>query len=57
MKGKSGKTAPDCATCVRRETCERAREGTFCPMWAANPPRDRGESPADKWARGDENEL
>ena len=51
---KSGKAAPDCATCVRRGECERAAEGTFCPAWASAPPRDRGESPADKWARGDE---
>lgn len=51
---KNGKAAPDCTTCVRRGECERAAEGTFCPAWASAPPRDRGESPADKWARGDE---
>ena len=48
---------PDCRTCAQRETCERAQDGTFCPQWRRTDPPDRGESPADRWARGEDVEL
>lgn len=45
---------PDCATCYKKDTCEKAQEGTFCPMWRSEPPAPRGEDPNDRWRRGEE---
>jgi hypothetical protein len=44
---------PDCGTCVHRNGCERFEEGSFCGKWASREPEDRGEGPAQKWARGE----
>jgi hypothetical protein len=49
--------APGCETCVQREVCDRARNGFFCPSWRSEKPKDRGEGPAEKWSRGDEDDV
>lgn len=48
------RTEPDCGTCVRKDECERAREGCFCPMWQGREPEPKGEDPNEAWRRGDE---
>lgn len=49
--------AVGCETCVKREECPRAAEGRFCPEWRSEEPKDRGEGPAEKWSRGDEDDV
>ena len=44
----------DCDVCWKRTECERATSGTFCGQFARKAPKDRGESPADAWARGED---
>jgi len=44
---------PDCGTCIYRFECERFTEGSFCGQWRSREPEDRGEGPAQKWARGE----
>lgn len=46
-----------CESCVKREECERAQEGRFCPDWRSREAKDRGEGPAEKWSRGEENDV
>ena len=46
--------APSCETCTRYRTCDRAEEGTFCTQWQGREARERGESPADAWSRGED---
>lgn len=48
---------PDCALCVYRGECEIAQDGTFCQRFRSELPPDRGESPADAWARGEDVDL
>ena len=50
-------TAPDCRTCIRKDDCEYAADGTFCTGYRSEPPRDRGEGPSDLWARGEDAPL
>ena len=49
--------APDCRVCLWRDACETAQAGTFCLNFRKEPPPDRGESPADRWARGEDVDL
>lgn len=49
-----GAQEPDCEVCIHREECVMAQLGRFCPRFAREAPRDRGESPADAWARGED---
>ena len=48
---------PDCALCMYRQECETAQDGTFCLKFRTEAPKDRGESPADQWARGEDADL
>ncbi len=43
---------PDCRTCWRRETCPKAKAGTFCQMWQERKPEPKGDDPNDLWRRG-----
>ena len=36
-------TVPDCANCIHKETCDRAKEGTFCPAFASQQPPARSD--------------
>ena len=59
MKRRAGRNADDrpetdCDTCIHRSGCERAASGSFCTQWQSQEPEDRGESPADAWARGED---
>ena len=49
-------TAPDCGSCWKKESCERAEEGNFCTEWASVDPKekDRGKGPAELWSSGEE---
>lgn len=53
----AGKAKPDCGTCVEKESCKLAKAGRFCPRWRSEEPKDRGEGPAEKWSRGEENDV
>ena len=44
----------DCDICRHRKDCERAQSHSFCPRFSKKEPPDRGESPADAWARGED---
>ena len=44
----------DCEVCMQRNECMMAQPGHFCTRFAREAPRDRGESPADAWARGED---
>lgn len=44
----------DCDVCFQRAQCPQAESGHFCTRFAREAPRDRGESPADAWARGED---
>ena len=45
----------DCAKCSLRDGCEAYQEGTWCTRYTTrDQSRSRGESPADKWSRGEE---
>lgn len=47
-------TAPDCASCIHKKTCPRAKEGTFCPSFASKQPPTRSEQddPNSAWRTG-----
>jgi len=47
-------TAPDCASCIHKKTCPRAKEGTFCPAFASKQPPTRSEQddPNSAWRTG-----
>ena len=47
------KTVPDCMTCWKRETCERAQEGTFCAEWQSREPKEKHPTPDELWERGE----
>lgn len=44
----------DCEVCMQRNECMMAQPGHFCTRFAREAPRDRGESPTDAWARGED---
>ena len=48
----NSKNIPDCMTCWKKDSCPRAKAGTFCTGWATKPPQE-AEHP-DAWERGDE---
>lgn len=48
---------PDCALCMYRQECETAQDGTFCLKFRTEASKARGESPADRWARGEDADL
>lgn len=51
------KPAPDCATCWQKDTCPRAKAGTFCTAWGTKKPQEpehpdafeRGEDLTEGW--------
>lgn len=45
---------PDCATCIRWRTCERAAENSFCTMWQSREPEKREPDPNKLWEQGEE---
>ena len=47
-------TAPDCASCIHKATCVRAKEGTFCPSFASRQPPARSDrdDPNTAWRTG-----
>lgn len=51
------RTEPDCLTCWKRETCDRAEPGTFCTSWQSKPPQPKGKDPNQAWREGDEPPL
>ena len=48
---------PGCENCVRREECNDAREGYFCPRWNSRTPEERTPDPNEQWQRGEDAEL
>ncbi len=45
----------DCVRCTLRRRCDQAQEGTWCTRFTTrDPEEDRGEGPAEKWSRGEE---
>lgn len=48
------KPVPDCESCWKRETCENARDGAFCPAWQSKEPKIKGIDPNTAWERGDD---
>lgn len=42
----------DCATCWKRDKCERAQEGTFCTEWQSKEPKERHPTPDELWETG-----
>lgn len=52
--GQRVRIVPDCDTCVKKEECERALSGTFCPSWQSKEPAPKGEDPNEQWRRGEE---
>ena len=49
-----GNKEPGCDTCVKLETCPRAAENGFCPMWQSKEPEPKGEDPNRRWRRGED---
>lgn len=47
----------DCGTCIRRKTCERAEDGTFCGQWQSREPQPKGEDPNELWEKGEDVEF
>ncbi len=48
----------DCLYCVQKDTCPRAREGTFCTEFQSREiRRDPADSPAAGWTRGEDVDL
>lgn len=45
---------PDCSTCIRKETCDRRAENSFCTKWAGSEPEPKGEDPNLAWLRGEQ---
>lgn len=43
-----------CETCIYRDTCEQAEEGTWCTRWRDREPEDRGPDPNQAWIRGED---
>lgn len=43
---------PDCATCWKKETCEKAQDGCFCPGYQSKQPPERSEM-ASVWRQGE----
>lgn len=52
--GQRVRIVPDCDTCVKKEECEKALSGTFCPSWQSKEPAPKGEDPNEQWMRGEE---
>jgi len=48
---KTERPAPDCVNCIHKETCDRAKEGTFCPKFASQQPPARPD-PNKAWRTG-----
>ena len=44
----------DCASCWKRDVCERAQEGTFCTEWQSKVPKERHPTPDELWETGAE---
>ena len=48
-------TVPDCANCIRKDTCPNAKAGTFCTAFASQTPdRKPAEDPNNRWRAGDD---
>jgi len=50
----SRNAGPDCLNCWKRETCARAKPGTFCTRWQSRSPQPKGKNPNQAWREGDE---
>ena len=47
---------PDCVTCWKKDSCERAREGAFCPQWQSAEPAPEGPDPNGQWRKGEDSD-
>lgn len=48
-------TPPDCATCIYKNDCPRARPNLFCTAWASSPATVPNEpAPSTEWQRGED---
>lgn len=47
------KPVPDCGTCWRRDTCEKAEDGKFCAAWQSKQPQERHPTPDELWDAGE----
>lgn len=45
---------PDCLTCWKREECDKAQAGTFCPKWQSKAPKPAERDPNAAWRQGDD---